>query len=287
LINTYILLNEDEYHHLENNSDFIELMKNSNLDLNIIKSQENKSRSNSPTHHHSDKIETFKIEESPKKGGSKRKSFKDMLFAIKEKSVQKIDENEELISLKRNTRIKNRIEKYKMSEDNYENVQENKELLVPNMIFLTASKNQEVLYNEFQKGLLMKNTKRNNITLISLFFVTLIKLVISSEIRNDFFLYGDATFNLLISFLILILLFIIFKEKAFVKNLRKYYSYILMGILIFGIQVIIVENHYAKSELFEKITLLHIMTIILFGSRLKYLKNINFYSIFLIIFFSS
>ena len=262
MINTYILLDEEEYRYLQNNDDFMELMKSSKFDMSLIKiSDESKKEMK-----YSEKLVPKKNDSPTKSPTKQRKSFRDMFFPVKERTLEKIDENEELVILRRqNSRIKSRLRNIKLREENYEN---SKELLVPNPIFLTAIKGQESLYNEFQKGLMLKNTRKNNATMLTLVFITLIKLLISLGIRNDHFIKGTFTFGLVIAFLIMMLLFILVKDK-FMQLERKYYTYPLLFILIFGIIAIIIENHYSKSDIFDKVTLLHIMSIILFGSRLK------------------
>ena len=259
MINTYILLDEGEYQYLQNNSDFMELTKNSKLDFTSLKLTENMAS-----------IRLYENKNSPKKDElktlPKKKSLKELNFSIKEKSLQKVDENEELIG---DIKFKHRvISKFKMNDDVYHNIKEDKELLIPNLFFLTASKNQEALYEEFQKNLLTKNKTRNNMTLLLMFFITLIKLLISLGIRSDYYLYSTFTFILIVVFLVLLLLFILLKEKL-INSQKKYYTSMLLGILIYGIQAIIIENHYLVTPLIEKITLLHLMTIIIFGSRLK------------------
>lgn len=261
-------MDEEEYRYLQTNPDFMELMKNSKLDLSLIKSSDESKKESLRI---SEKLYPQKNESPSKSAGKQRKSFRDMLFSsMREKPLDKIDENEELVIPKsrRNSMIKTRLRNVKIKKQTYENTIENKELLILNPIFLTATKDQEALYNEFEKAVMLKNTSKNNATMLILFFVTLFKLLISLGIRTQYFYDQALTFCLILAFLTMLLIFIVFKGKLIGKN-KKYYTHILLIILIFGIQVIILENYYVKSDIFDKITLLHVMSIILCGSRLK------------------
>lgn len=292
-MNTYILLDSEEFELLQNDKDFKNVMQHSKLNLPVFSPKLN------PNSERISKIERPPISEFPicntekirfadiieekipdsQKNLPKSKSFfrksifeiKDFFFPLKEANLKKIDEKEELISKKKNREIRNRIKQYSFKRgETYENSFEMMPLLKVNKFFLIPKKGQESLYWEFQKVFLEKNASINKIALWSLIVVSLIKLFLSLGIRSNFFINGYITFALVLLFLFLLLLNILFRGHILLKYQKKNYSALLLVLtLIYGILVLIIENHYVRNNFFDKLTLIHIMTINMVGSRLK------------------
>lgn len=282
-MSTYILLDAGEYQYLKNNKDFKEIMKNSKISFSLIQSEEEKSYqeidSKKPisefldvtfNNNYADLLKS----ESPKKPLSPskfslRKSIREFFFPMKETILQKVDENEEFIGNRSKKRFKNRMKNltFLKSKDNLESSDE-KKLLQINRISLLPKKGQQILYEQFQKLFREKNSNNDKWSMNFLLIVSLIKLFASLGIRSSYFINGYTTFALNLIFLIALTLLKFYQiRKKEIYN--KYYTFFVFIILVYEIQVLIIENHYVRSDLFDKLTLLHIMMIVLFGTRLK------------------